>query len=91
MVQSMAHNNGVAIVGIHILNAQNKLTAHYEWFSACLNDTYKRCKAVMPTLSLDVVVKAGSYVIAEKGHYGYSPEAGIIYLTVYPENPAFCK
>lgn len=76
---------------LHILNAQKKLTAHSEWLRISLTDTYERAKRTMWLPSLDVVVKAGSYVIPEKGHLGYCPEPGVVYVTVDPENPAFCK
>jgi len=76
---------------LHILNSQQKLTAHCEWLYDCLNDTYERAKRVMPLPSVDVVVKAGTYVIPEKGHLGYCPEPGLIYITVDPEHAAFCK
>lgn len=76
---------------LHILNAQNKLTAHYGWLHTNLNDTYERAQTVMPLPSLDVVVKAGNFVIPEKGHLGYCPEPGVVYVTVDPENPVFCK
>lgn len=76
---------------LHILNAQNKLTAHCEWLYASLTDTYERAQKVMRVPSLDVVVKAGFPVIPEKGHLGYCPEPGVVYVTVDPENPAFCK
>lgn len=76
---------------LHILNAQKKLTAHCEWLNFCLNETYDQAKRVMPLPSLDVVVKAGVHVIPEKGHLGYCPEQSVVYVTVDPENPAFCK
>ncbi|MCF6691893.1 peptidase [Raoultella terrigena] len=76
---------------LHILNAQKKLTAHSEWLRTSLTETYERAKRTMWLPSLDVVVKAGSYVIPEKGHLGYCPEPGVVYVTVDPENPAFCK
>lgn len=76
---------------LHILNAQKKLTAHCEWLHKSLTDTYERAIKVMPIPELDVVVKAGKFVIPEKGHLGYCPEAGVVYLTVDPENPLFSK
>lgn len=76
---------------LHFLNAQNKLVAHYEWLRTSLNDTYERAQAVMPLPSLDVVVKAGNFVIPEKGHLGYCPEPCVVYVTVDPENPVLCK
>lgn len=78
-------------ITIHILNAQKKLTAHSEWLQACLTETYEKAKSLMPIPSLDVVVQAGKFVIPEKGHAGFCPEAGIVFITVQPENPAFIK
>ena len=78
-------------MNLHILNAQKKLTAHCEWLQINLTDTYEQAKRLMPIHSLDVVVKAGKFVIPEKGHLGFCPEAGVIYITVDPENSAFCK
>jgi hypothetical protein len=46
---------------------------------------------LMPIHSLDVVVKAGKFVIPGKGHLGFCPEAGVIYITVDPENYIFAK
>lgn len=37
------------------------------------------------------MVKTGKFVIPEKGHAGFCPEAGVVYITVDPENNAFCK
>lgn len=76
---------------LHILNAQNNLVVHSEWLHSCLTDTYERAKRTMWVPSLDVVVKAGSYVIPEKGHLGYCAGSDVVYVTVDPENPAFCK
>lgn len=75
----------------HILNAQKKLTIHCEWLKTSLTDTYEKARKLMPIPSLDLVVKAGKFVIPEKGHLGFCPEAGVVYITVDPENPAFCK
>ena len=76
---------------LHILNAQKNLTTHYEWLQTNLTDTYEQAKRLMRIPSLDVVVKAGKFVIPEKGHLGFCPEADVVYITVDPENPAFCK
>ncbi len=78
-------------ITIHMLNAQKKLTAHCEWLQTGLIDTYEKAKKLMPLPSLDVVVQAGKFVIPEKGHAGFCPEAGIVYITVQPDNPAFFK
>jgi hypothetical protein len=78
-------------VTLHILNAHRKLTPYAKWLHTCLTQTYGLAKKVMPLPSVDVVVKTGAYVIPEKGHLGYCPESGVVYVTVDPENPAFCK
>ncbi|HAF4828608.1 TPA: DUF2268 domain-containing protein [Salmonella enterica] len=78
-------------ITLHFLDANQKLTPHCEWLQSKLTDTYVQVTRLMPTPSLDVVVKAGKFVIPEKGHTGFCPEAGIIYITVDPENPAFCR
>lgn len=78
-------------ITLHILNAQKTLTAHCEWLQTSLIRTYEKATRLMPIPSVDVVVKAGKFVIAEKGHAGFCPEAGVVYITVDPENSAFCK
>ena len=42
----------------------------------------------MPLRDTDVILRAGNAVIQEKGHLRYTPERGLIYVTVDPENPA---
>jgi len=74
---------------LHILNAQGKLTAHREWLNTCMTETYAKANMLMTLPPLDIIVKAGAHVIPEKGHLGYSPEPGIVYITIDPENPAF--
>ena len=76
---------------LHILNAQDKLTAHNEWLNTCLTETYAKASMLMNLPSLDIIVKAGTQVIPEKGHLGYSPEPGIVYITVDPQNLSFCS
>jgi len=78
-------------ITLHILNAQQKLTAHREWLQATLTDTFEKARELMPVPPLDVVVKAGKFVIPEKGHTGFCPEPGVVYITVDPESPAFCQ
>ena len=76
---------------LHILNAQDKLTARSEWLNTCLTETYAKASMLMNLPSLDIIVKAGTQVIPEKGHLGYSPEPGIVYITVDPKNLSFCS
>ena len=77
----------MSYMSIHILNAQETLTKHKGWLCACLNETYAKACSLMNIPSLDVVIKVSTQVIPEKGHLGYSPEPGIIYINVDPENP----
>lgn len=79
----------MAKMALHFLNAQQKLDAYQAWLETNLTDTYQRVAKLMPLPALDVVVKAGKFVIPEKGHLGFCPEVGIIYITVDPQNPAF--
>ena len=75
----------------HMMDAQKKLTAYSEWLQNTLFNTYVKAKTLMPIHSLDVVVKAGKFVFHEKGHSGFCTEAGIVYITVEPENDTFRK
>lgn len=75
---------------LHILNAQKKLSPHCQWLTTSLTETYERAQKLMPLPGLDLVVKAGKFVIPEKGHLGFCPQADVIYITVDPENPTFC-
>jgi hypothetical protein len=65
-------------ITIHILNAQKKLTAHAEWLR--LPCQYlRKSQRLMPLPALDVVVKAGKFVIPEKGMPVSVLEAGMTY------------
>lgn len=75
---------------LHILNAQEKLTNHYDWLETCLTETYTKASALMLLPSVDIIVKTSSHVIPEKGHLGYAPEPGVIFISVDPDNPVFC-
>lgn len=76
---------------IHMLNAQGILTDHIEHIESILRDTHQRVAELLSLPSVDVIVKAGNYVIPEKGIIGYCPEAHLIYLTIDPASPAFQK
>lgn len=73
---------------LHILNARSQLSGCRDWLEKVLLDAFKRSAAVLPLGQVDVVVKAGTFVIPEKGHVSWAPEPGIIYLTVDPDHPA---
>jgi hypothetical protein len=42
-------------------------------------------------LALDIFVQPGKGVIPELGYVGYAPKAGIIYLTLDPDNPKLSR
>lgn len=76
---------------LHLLNAHGALTEHRNFLERCLESTYQKAMARLKLPALDVVVKLGAQVIPEKGHLGYCPEPGVVYIIVDPENPAFCR
>lgn len=73
---------------LHTLNAREQLAEIAEWLSERLNDAFEVCSKRLTLQDTDVIVMAGKAVIPEKGHLGYAPERGLIYVTVDPENPA---
>lgn len=79
----------MATLNLHLLDARGTLTDLSDWLRTALARTHERACSLMELPSLDVVVKAGTHVIPEKGHLGYAPEAGVIYLTVDPHSPIF--
>jgi uncharacterized protein YjaZ len=73
---------------LHIINARLQLTSSIaEWLSERLDDAFAVSARQLPLLDTDVILKAGKAVIQEKGHLGYAPERGVVYVTVDPENP----
>ncbi|MBA1243372.1 DUF2268 domain-containing protein [Pseudomonas japonica] len=72
---------------LHFLDARGALTRVQPWLQAALTQTHAQATALMPLPPVDVILKAGAQVIPEKGHLGYAPEPGVIYLTVDPGNP----
>lgn len=74
---------------LHFLDARGALTRVQPWLKAALSHTHAQATELMPLPPIDVVVKAGTQVIPEKGHLGYAPEPSLIYLTVDPGNPFF--
>lgn len=77
----------MAPLNVHFLDARGTLTQLRDWLETTLARTHERASKLMLLPPLDVVVKAGAHVIPEKGHLGYAPEAGVIYLTVDPGSP----
>src|SRR5690606_2740106 len=73
---------------LHFLDARGALSQIRDWLGDSLTATHQKTVALMPLRPLDVVVQAGKHVIPEKGHVGYAPRPGVIFVTVDPDNPA---
>lgn len=78
----------MSVMKLHYLDARGTLTDTQAWLHRCLRDTYKKAANLMRLKPLDVVVQTGKHVILEKGHLGYSPRPGVIFITVDPESAA---
>ncbi|KFE34656.1 hypothetical protein DW2_12415 [Thioclava atlantica] len=74
-------------MNLHMINARHQLTGIAKWLSERLDDAFAVSAKHLPLLDTDVIMRAGKAVIPEKGHLGYAPERGLIYVTVDPENP----
>ncbi|MCL4069404.1 DUF2268 domain-containing protein [Pseudomonas sp. GX19020] len=74
---------------LHIINARHQLSGIADWLSERLDDAFAVSAKYLPLRDTDVILRAGKAVIPEKGHLGYAPESGLIYVTVDPKNPAF--
>lgn len=73
---------------LHLINARHQLANLEPWLSALLQDAFSVSASHLLLRDTDVIVKAGKSALPEKGHLGYAPEAGLIYVTVDTENPA---
>jgi uncharacterized protein YjaZ len=71
---------------LHFLDARGQLSELRGWLADSLNTAFYISTALLPLGDTDVVVKAGKSVIPEKGHVGYAPEPGLIYVTVDPDH-----
>lgn len=80
----------MAKMTLHFLNARGQLSSLEDWLFGSLNTGFVRASALLPLRDVDVVVKVSKRVVPEKGHVGYAPEAGLIYVTVDPGHPALC-
>lgn len=74
---------------IHILDARGALTDVCDWIHTSLTQTFIKANALLPLRPIDVIVKASPYVIPEKGLLGYSPEPGLVFVSVDPDSPVF--
>ena len=71
---------------IHLINARQQLSGMEAWLSERLHDAFSATAKLLPLRDTDVIVMSGTDVIPEKGHLGYAPDKGLIYLTVDPSN-----
>lgn len=78
----------MATMKLHVLNAGGALTALRPWLARRLRAAHRRAAGVLALPPLDVVVRAGTMVVPEKGHVGHAPGGGVIFVTVDPGNPA---
>jgi len=75
-------------VHFHFLDARGTITDIDDWLRRRLTITHDKALDLLPLRPLDVVVQAGKRIIPEKGHLGYAPEPGLVFITVDPDNPA---
>jgi len=78
----------MSFMELHFLDARGQIAEIRDWLRASLVETHKRAATLIPLQPLDVVVQTGKRVIPEKGHVGYSPKPGAVFVTVDPDNPA---
>ena len=78
----------MARMQLHFLDARGGLDGLHDWLGARLQAGFARADALLPLGDVDVVVKASGFVIPEKGHGGYAPEPGVVYVSLDPDNPA---
>ncbi|WP_217475619.1 DUF2268 domain-containing putative Zn-dependent protease [Stutzerimonas stutzeri] len=76
-------------LNIHFLDAREALSDVREWVHAALTETFIKANTLLALGPLDVVVKPSVDVIPEKGHLGYAPEPGLVFVSVDPGSPLF--
>lgn len=69
---------------LHFMNARQTLSAQQDIITSTLLQTWQQACDHLSLDAVDVVIKAGHYVLEGKGCLGYCPEPGLIYLTVDP-------
>jgi uncharacterized protein YjaZ len=79
---------GMSSMELHFLDARGAFTEIRTWLQDSLTETHEKAVALMPLRPLDVVVQTGKRVIPEKGHVGYAPKPGVVFVTVDPDNSA---
>jgi len=71
----------------HYLNSRGSLSPYLKQISEAIDKVESKASKVIELTSLDIVIQAiENAVIPETGHCGYSPSAGLIYLTIDPAN-----
>ncbi len=71
---------------LHFINARQTLSLKQHEISSVLQRTWQQANSHIAFNPLDVVIKAGQFVLEGKGCLGYCPEPGIVYLTVDPHS-----
>ena len=79
----------MSYLNIHFLDAREALTDVRDWVRASLTETFIKADALLALRPIDVVVKPSVHVIPEKGHLGYAPEPGVVFVSVDPNSPVF--
>lgn len=75
-------------IELHFLDARGELGEIRDWVRDRLTVTHEKASALIALGALDVVVQTGKRIIPEKGHLGFAPKPGVIFITVDPTNPA---
>lgn len=78
----------MAFIKLHFLDARGELTNIQDWLQTRLIETHAKTASLLRLQPIDVVVQTGKHVIREKGHLGYAPKPGVVFITVDPCNPA---
>lgn len=77
---------GMPSLNVHFLDARGALADIRDWIGPSLSATYQRADSFISLRPIDVVVQAGTEVVPEKGHVGYAPRPGIVFVTVDPDS-----
>lgn len=76
---------------LYVLDARGHLAAQRAWIEQAVMEADTAVRAVAPLGPTDIVVQAGFRVVPEKGHGGYTPGPGAVFLTVDPTSPALLR
>ena len=80
--------SAMANITLHFINARHQLSGMKDWLTESLCTAFAASSALLPLGDTDVIVTGGKRVIPEKGHLGYAPEKGVVYVTVDPDHPS---